>query len=322
MMWLEMSRDEAHGGGDWGFTKSLWAPTQKRRGGTWPYWTNVGQVRKDDFVLHLRGKGKKAAFVGYSVAALDGYETHQRPDIPGQWASSEKFYLVHLENFQEFEQRIVLDDVFRECNHKMRTYFERNKSYKGKHKKRLFYVIQSGRLQCLNGAYLSEVDTELGEILLGQNFAPRDSGHHKLVTNVNTAVKLNLVRSRIGQADFSHEVKLNYSSQCCFPQCDVADSNFLVGAHIDRWADNANSRGDISNGLCFCLMHDRAFESGLFTIDSDFRICFHEGMAVKRQSTWSRTHLAPFNGQQIRLGNIRPALNALESHWMRIGFNQ
>src|SRR5215208_3074293 len=29
MLWLEMSRDEAHGGGSWAFGQSLWSPSRK-----------------------------------------------------------------------------------------------------------------------------------------------------------------------------------------------------------------------------------------------------------------------------------------------------
>lgn len=29
MMWIEMSRDEVHGGGDWAFAKCVWSPTHK-----------------------------------------------------------------------------------------------------------------------------------------------------------------------------------------------------------------------------------------------------------------------------------------------------
>lgn len=30
MIWLEMSREEKHGGGEWSFQKCIWAPSHKK----------------------------------------------------------------------------------------------------------------------------------------------------------------------------------------------------------------------------------------------------------------------------------------------------
>lgn len=69
---------------------------------------------------------------------------------------------------------------------------------------------------------------------------------------------------RTGQKGFSDNVCANYSNCCCFPNCFIDEHTFLIGAHIARWVDVEELRGDISNGLCLCLMHDKAFESGFF----------------------------------------------------------
>jgi predicted restriction endonuclease len=75
------------------------------------------------------------------------------------------------------------------------------------------------------------------------------------------------VFTRIGQKKFADTIKGLYQNRCCFPGCGVADPRFLVASHIARWSDNEALRGHTGNGLCFCLMHDRAFELGLFTLD-------------------------------------------------------
>ena len=78
-----MSRDDVHGGGEWGFTKCLWAPAYKqgKQNSSWLFWNNILHVHKEDIVIHLRGKGHAAKFVGYSVAATDGHETLERPGL-------------------------------------------------------------------------------------------------------------------------------------------------------------------------------------------------------------------------------------------------
>lgn len=101
MIWIEMSRDEAHGGGEWGFKKCLWSPAHKngKRRGSWPFWNNILQVKQGDFVIHLRRKKHKAAFVGYSVAATDGHETLERPPKPGKWDYAASYFRVLLTDF-------------------------------------------------------------------------------------------------------------------------------------------------------------------------------------------------------------------------------
>ena len=117
---------------------------------------------------------------------------------------------------------------------------------------------------------------------------------------------------RLGQARFSRTVKRNYGGKCCFPSCDVDDERLLIGAHIERWADSPESRGDPSNGLCLCALHDKAFELGLFVLTDDF--CVEVQGA---DSDWAEQNLMPYDGDQIRLGRTKPSVDAIRSHRKR-----
>lgn len=317
MLWLEMSRDVIHGGEDWGFTRSLWSPTKKnalasqQSSSTWPFWEAVLQVKADDVVLHLRGEGQSAAFIGLSNAEEDGYETAMRPPFPGQWDYAETFYRVPLKNFTPFESPILLRDIFKQRNTELREYFTANKQAPSAQKRRLFYVIQSDKLQCLNGAYLSEVDDRLAEILLApSNQTPRDD-----VFNDETWRALSI---RKGQTEFARKVRANYQGRCCIPSCPINERLFLIAGHIVRYADSRALSEEISNGICLCRMHDVAFEEGLFTLTDDFRIAVN--LDRTKNSTWAQEHLVPFEGESILLGEVLPSVNALKEHWKRIGF--
>ena len=124
--------------------------------------------------------------------------------------------------------------------------------------------------------------------------------------------------ARIGQDAFSDNVRRNYGHQCCFPGCSIAEDSLLVGAHIARWSDAKDLRGETSNGLCLCLFHDRVFELGLFTLTMDFRVAANASRISN--SPWGKRHVAPFEEQRIRLGAIKPAAKALKKHWKRIDF--
>jgi len=258
MLWLEMSRDPVHGGGDWEFGQCLWSPSHKKgnAAGAWPFWDNLRRVREADVVLHLRGKDAKVAFVGTSTADGDGFETHERPPMPGQWTFARSFKRVDLKDFTPFLDSIPLRPLFAERSSEFRSYFQRNSNRVKPNKRSLFYVVQAGKLQCLNGAYLSEVDDELASMILGPDFELDAKTPRPTHISVITGEQIRQVAARVGQQSFSTAVKANYGNRCCFPGCALDDARFLVGAHIARSSDAPRMRGDVSNGLCFCLVHD------------------------------------------------------------------
>lgn len=96
------------------------------------------------------------------------------------------------------------------------------------------------------------------------------SSKSEVVETVRVGELFQAVKTRVGQLEFSVIVRENYAHRCCFPGCDVDDDLLLVGAHIERWADAPTVRGNIANSLCFCALHDRAFEVGLFVLTDTY----------------------------------------------------
>lgn len=316
MIYIEMSRDEDHGGGTWAFTNCVWAPTEKRGGGTWPFWNKVLKVRQGDTVIHLRGKTPRAYFVGYSVASGDGFKTTRRPPNPKEWDYSRDFFRADLSHFTPFHQPVNLSDLFIARREELEAYFDRNAA-RGAQKLNIFFVRQSGRLQCLNGAYFSDADEELLTALFGPGDELLSQVDGKALVSVQTGTQISTVRSRLGQSKFSSAIKDLYGNRCCFPGCNISDPRFLVGAHIARWSDNEELRGNMGNGLCLCLLHDKAFEMGLFTLDEQFRVFVNPR---ERQSDSAVVkELFAHHGEQIMLSDVEPLDDALLEHWIRVG---
>lgn len=315
MIYLEMARDEDHGGGTWGFTNCIWAPTRKENGALWPFWSKVAKVKEGDVILHLRGITPNASFLGYSIASGDGFETSKRPPSPGDWAFAKAFYRADLRSFTEFHEPVSLSGVFSARRSQLGAYFDANRQRRVG-KANIFFVRQSGRLQCLNGAYLSEVDEDLLDALFGSGSRIVEPSEQRVVVSVETGFQISAVRTRLGQTRFAREVKALYRNQCCFPDCKVDDPQFLIGAHIARWSDNERLRGHLGNGLCLCLLHDKAFELGLFTLDQHFRIF------VNPKKKQSDSHLVKAlleqQGQVIRLSEVAPLDESLLEHWIRV----
>lgn len=315
MIYIEMSRDEDHGGGTWGFTNCVWAPTKKKQGASWPFWTKVSEVVEGDIVIHLRGISPNAYFLGYSIASTNGFETTRRPPYPGEWDFAESFFRADLKGFTEFHEPINLSDVFASRALQLNAYFERNRNQNNA-KANIFFVRQSGRLQCLNGAYLSDVDDALLIALFGDGskvVAPSDK---RVVVSVETGFQIASVRVRLGQSRFSAEIKKLYRNTCCFPDCEIEDPRFLVGSHIARWSDNEELRGQLANGLCLCLMHDKAFELGLFTLDEQYRIFVNTKERRSRSEIFQQ--ILKYHGKKIRLSRVHPSHEALLEHWIRV----
>jgi putative restriction endonuclease len=164
---------------------------------------------------------------------------------------------------------------------------------------------------------LSEVDEKLFHSLFDNLFVPSPStkpGDN--IKRVQTGTQIATINARIGQSAFSESVKELYGEKCCFPGCTISDVRFLIASHIARWTDNEQLRGELGNGLCFCLIHDKAFEIGLFTIDSNFRVYVNPKQI--NQSNLA-SDLKAQHGKAITLGKILPLKPALVEHWTRVG---
>ena len=245
---IEMARDETHGGGSWSFQSCVFAPTEKRGGGEWKFWSTIGEVKPGDVILHLRGKPPNAQFVGYSLAASGGRRTDSKPPDAGAWSYSGSYFKADLTDFTPFQPVINLADVFKSREQELREYFAANRSLADE-KLPIFFVVQSDRLQCLNGAYFSKGDNNLLEALFGDDHSVGPIASAEGQANVNTGEGVATLRTRIGQRDFSLAVKANYSNRCCFPNCPIDDPRFLVASHIARWSDTPSLRGNLRNGL-------------------------------------------------------------------------
>jgi len=121
-----------------------------------------------------------------------------------------------------------------------------------------------------------------------------------------------VARQRRGQARIRILTLENYGGECAF--CNVADEGFLVASHISRWADDPDARGDLSNTICLCRVHDPLFEYGWFSISDDYQV-------VKRTVINSKIIamiLARTNAFRAPMGTP-PAPEFLQKHRLRTG---
>jgi putative restriction endonuclease len=163
---------------------------------------------------------------------------------------------------------------------------------------------------------LSDVDEELLTAPFGEGKELVAPATGQSIVSIETGSQVSTIRSRLGQARFASLVKKQYGNACCFPGCTVSDARFLVGSHLARCSDNEYLRGNMGNGFCLCLVHDRAFEIGLFTLDQFYRVFVNprerqSGSAIVKE-------LLNHHGEQIRVAEVKPLDDALLEHWIRV----
>ena len=79
-------------------------------------------------------------------------------------------------------------------------------------------------------------------------------------------------KRRVNQNYFRNRLKENYGNKCCLTGIRI--DKLLVASHIKPWAacEDRHDRLDPRNGLLLNALHDRAFDSGLITLDKGLRI--------------------------------------------------
>lgn len=95
----------------------------------------------------------------------------------------------------------------------------------------------------------TEADVEYGPI-----------GEDRIVTST----------TRIGQRFFRNAVLAAYNERCCITGLSIP--SLLVASHIVPWRCDKSNRVNPRNGLLLSALHDRAFDSGLITIDDDMTV--------------------------------------------------
>jgi putative restriction endonuclease len=84
------------------------------------------------------------------------------------------------------------------------------------------------------------------------------------------ADKQTIVKVRVNQAFFRSAVLTSYNHKCCITGLSIPQ--LLVASHIIPWSIRADTRTDPRNGLLLNSVHDKAFDSGLITVTTDYKV--------------------------------------------------
>lgn len=107
------------------------------------------------------------------------------------------------------------------------------------------------------------------------------------------------IKNRVNQNFFRQSVLSIYGSKCCITGLDV--SSLLVASHIVPWSKDKNNRTNPQNGLCLNSLHDRAFDNGLITITTDFRVKLSERLKNNDKNAFVDSFFNAFENKEITL---------------------
>lgn len=110
-----------------------------------------------------------------------------------------------------------------------------------------------------------------------------------------------MMKARIGQYFFRISVLSAYRNKCCITGIEVP--KLLIASHIKPWkdSDEKTERTNPSNGLCLNALHDKAFDKGFITIDSNYRIINSKELKEVEMDGCTREWFNSYEGKQIIL---------------------
>lgn len=137
----------------------------------------------------------------------------------------------------------------------------------------------------------------------------------EMVINLPTGQteKERVMKTRSVQGFFRDMILGNYGKKCSF--CDLAIEQLLIASHIVPWKDDENRRVNPTNGICLCVLHDKAFDAGFLSIDSDLKVIVSSEVNRENPPALHRIGLLAIEGVSISLPyRYPPAPYALEYH--------
>lgn len=142
--------------------------------------------------------------------------------------------------------------------------------------------------------HLQQLQQERGIVTAPQPQATDDFALADFTGEVRQAV----VQQRIKQSFFRRAVLASYRGRCCVS--GVSDPRLLVASHIVPWSVDKSNRLNPSNGLCLSALHDKAFDTYLFSLTDDSRILLSERLKSSKD-TFVRDVFFATEGKQIEL---------------------
>ena len=120
------------------------------------------------------------------------------------------------------------------------------------------------------GNFAIESENTINSILRGSESYVLDSESTSAYQDYTGKDRIVTTKTRIGQNFFRKSVLSAYKYRCCIT--GLAIPKLLVASHIVPWRDDPANRLNPRNGLALSILHDKAFDLGMITINDDMTV--------------------------------------------------
>lgn len=122
-----------------------------------------------------------------------------------------------------------------------------------------------------------------------------------------------VVKVRVNQSFFRSSILASYNNTCCIT--GIQQPEFLIAGHIKPWSIDEKNRLNPQNGIVINALHDKAFETGLMTITTDFKIKISPILFKQKKSKSIDEYFLKLDNQDIILpSRFLPDIEFLKYH--------
>lgn len=114
-------------------------------------------------------------------------------------------------------------------------------------------------------------------------------------------MKIRTVKTRVNQNVFRKIILKTYANQCAISGINLPE--LLIAGHIIPWAVNEHERLNPENGICLSHLHDRAYETGLIYIDTNYKLLISRRLKAESSQDFFQRFFGKFEHQVIRVPN-------------------
>lgn len=109
--------------------------------------------------------------------------------------------------------------------------------------------------------------------------------------------KLRMVKTRVNQELFRRMILTNFDYKCAITGINISD--LLVASHIKPWSKDKNERLNPANGISLSGTFDKAFDNGLITIDTNYKVVFSAHLKKHLKTDFYRECFKFYEGKEI-----------------------
>lgn len=122
-----------------------------------------------------------------------------------------------------------------------------------------------------------------------------------------------MIKARVNQSFFRSSILASYNNTCCIT--GINQPEFLIAGHIKPWSLDEKNRLNPQNGIAINALHDKAFESGLITITTDYKVKVSSILLKQRKTKSIEDYFHKYDNKEIILpSRFLPDVEFLKYH--------